>query len=140
MALALPNPTATNVEIRQSICPTAATVLADRIQVQQVLVNLIRNAVEAMQDRKRPGLLSIVAEARDGMALVRVADNGSGVAEASLSTLFSPFISTKSEGMGVGLFISRRIIESHGGRLWFEPVEGGGAEFSFTLPLATVDA
>jgi two-component system sensor kinase FixL len=140
VALALPNPTATNVEIRQSICPTAATVLADRIQVQQVLVNLIRNAVEAMQDRKRPGLLSIVAEARDGMALVRVADNGSGVAEASLSTLFSPFISTKSEGMGVGLFISRRIIESHGGRLWFEPVEGGGAEFSFTLPLATVDA
>ena len=140
LALALPNPAATNVEVTQSICPTAATVLADRIQVQQVLVNLIRNAVEAMQICKRPGVLSIVAEARDGMALVRVADNGSGVAEGPMSTLFSPFISTKSEGMGVGLFISRRIIESHGGRLWFEPVEGGGAEFSFTLPLATVDA
>ena len=140
VALALPNSAATNVEINQSICPTAATVLADRIQVQQVLVNLIRNAVEAMQDRPRPGLLRIAAEARDGMALVRVMDNGAGVAEGSMDTLFSPFISTKSEGMGVGLFISRRIIESHGGKLWFEPVEGGGAEFRFTLPLATVDA
>ena len=140
VALALPNPAAANVEINQSICPTAKAVLADRIQIQQVLVNLIRNAVEAMHDRKRPGLLRIIAEARDGMALVRVMDNGSGVAEGSMNTLFSPFISTKSEGMGVGLFISRRIIESHGGKLWFEPVEGGGAEFRFTLPLAIVDA
>ncbi len=140
VALALPNPAATNVEVSQSICPTAVAVLADRIQVQQVLVNLIRNAVEAMHGRDRPGLLRIVAEARDGMALVRVADNGSGVSEGSMSTLFSPFISTKSEGMGVGLFISRRIIESHGGKLWFEPVEGGGAEFCFTLPLVTAEA
>ena len=140
LALALPNPASTNVEVSKSIRASAASVLADRIQIQQVLVNLIRNAVDAMNDHKRPGLLRIVAEARGGMALVRVLDNGSGVAADSMSTLFSPFISTKREGMGVGLFISRRIIESHGGKLWFEPVEGGGAEFRFTLPLAMVDA
>jgi two-component system sensor kinase FixL len=140
LALALPDPAATHVEVSKSIRATATAVLADRIQIQQVLVNLIRNAVEAMHDRKRPGMLRIAAEARDGMALVRVMDNGAGVAQDSMGTLFSPFISTKREGMGVGLFISRRIIESHGGKLWFEPVEGGGAEFRFTLPLAMVDA
>jgi two-component system sensor kinase FixL len=140
LALALPNPGVIDVEIRKSIPATATAVLADRIQIQQVLVNLIRNAVEAMPDRHRPSQLRIAAEARDGMAVVRVIDNGSGVADDCISALFSPFISTKREGMGVGLFISRRIVESHGGKLWFEPVDGGGAEFLFTLPLAVVDA
>jgi two-component system sensor kinase FixL len=140
LGLALPNPAAAGVEVRKSIGPAASVVLADRIQVQQVLVNLIRNAVEAMLNSERPRLLHIGADARDGMALVRVIDNGPGVAEEGASSLFSPFISTKRDGMGVGLFISRRIIESHGGKLWFEPVEGGGAEFQFTLPLAMVDA
>jgi two-component system sensor kinase FixL len=140
LALALPNPAAADVQVSKSIDPAAAVVLADRIQVQQVLVNLIRNAVEAMLSLKTRGSLRIAAEMQDGMALVRVTDNGAGVAEDSMGTLFSPFVSTKREGMGVGLFISRRIIESHGGKLWFEPAEGGGAEFRFTLPLAIVDA
>jgi two-component system sensor kinase FixL len=139
LGLALPNPAASNVEISKFIPPEAAAVLADRIQIQQVLVNLIRNAVEAMVGCERPSLLRIGVEAREGMALVRVIDNGSGVADDGMSTLFSPFVSTKREGMGVGLFVSRRIIESHGGKLWFEPVEDGGAEFCFTLPLATAD-
>jgi signal transduction histidine kinase len=140
LALALPNPTVADVEIRRSIPTTATAVLADRIQIQQVLINLIRNAVEAMTDRGRPGRLDITAEARDGMALVRVIDNGSGVSDDCMSALFSPFVSTKREGMGVGLFVSRRIVESHGGKLWFEPAEEGGAVFRFTLPLAMVDA
>jgi two-component system sensor kinase FixL len=140
LALALPNRTADAIEVRKSIVPAAATVLADRVQVQQVLVNLIHNAAEAMLNLKKPRLLRIIAEARNGMALVRVIDNGSGVAEDYMKSLFSPFVSTKSEGMGVGLFVSRRIIEGHGGKLWFEPVEGGGAEFRFTLPLAMVAA
>ena len=135
LALALPNPAASDVEVKQSIIPAAIKVLADRIQVQQVLVNLIRNSVEAMNDCKTSRILRIVGEIREGMALIRVVDNGSGVAEASVSTLFSPFVSTKPDGMGVGLFISRRIIESHGGEMWFEPTEGGGADFRFTLPL-----
>ncbi len=140
LALALPNPAAAGIEVDKSIDAEASAVLADRIQVQQVLVNLIRNAVEAMLDQDAPGLLHILAEARDGMALVRVIDNGSGVTDERMSTLFSPFISTKREGMGVGLSLSRRIIESHGGKLWFEPAARAGAEFRFTLPLATVDA
>ncbi len=135
LALALPNPAASDVEVSQSIIPATMKVLADRIQIQQVLVNLIRNAVEAMSCRKTPSLLRIVAETREGMALVRVIDNGPGVAEDAVSTLFSPFVSTKREGMGVGLFISRRIVESHGGKMWFELVESGGAEFRFTLPV-----
>jgi len=140
LALALPNSAAANVQVSKSIDPAAAVVLADRIQVQQVLVNLIRNASEAMLSLKRRGSLRITAEMHDGMALVRVVDNGAGVAEDGIGALFSPFVSTKRDGMGVGLFISRRIIESHGGKLWFEPAEGGGAEFRFTLPLAIVDA
>jgi two-component system sensor kinase FixL len=140
LALALPHRAANAIEVDKSIGPAAASVLADRVQVQQVLVNLIRNAAEAMLGLKRPRRLRIVAEASDGMALVRVIDNGAGVAEDDLNALFSPFVSTKTEGMGVGLFVSRRIIEGHGGKLWFEPVEGGGAEFRFTLPLAMVPA
>jgi two-component system sensor kinase FixL len=140
LALALPNSTANGVEVVRSIAPGASAVLADRIQVQQVLVNLIRNAVEAMLGVERPRLLRITAEAREGMALVRVIDNGAGVSVERLGTLFSPFLSTKRQGMGVGLFVSRHIIESHGGQLWFEPIEAHGAEFCFTLPLAAVQA
>ena len=139
LALALPSPAAAGVTVRKSIPRAAATVLADRIQVQQVLVNLIRNAAESMRDQEGPRTLAITAEARNGMSLVRVVDSGSGVANDKLSTLFSPFVSTKREGMGVGLSICRRIIEAHGGELWFEPTEGPGAEFRFTLPLAVGD-
>ncbi len=141
LALALPNPAAMKVTVSRRIPRAAARVLADRIQVQQVLVNLIRNAVESMRDQPRPGQLSIAAEVRaEGMCLVRVADNGGGVANDSMTTLFSPFVSTKREGMGVGLSICRRIIEAHGGELWFEPGVEGGAEFRFTLPLAPKSA
>ena len=140
LALALPNPGAVGVEVRKSIARRASTVLADRIQIQQVMVNLIRNAVEAMRDQEGPRKLAIVAEVREGMSLVRVADNGCGVAEERVEKLFAPFMSTKSEGMGVGLSICRRIVEAHGGELWFESPEEGGAEFRFTLPIIASEA
>ena len=140
LALALPNPAASGVEVSKSIDPAATSVLADRIQVQQVLVNLVRNAVQAMDKLDRTPKIRIVVEVRGDMSLVRVIDNGAGVTADRMSTLFSPFVSSKRDGMGVGLSICRRLIEGHGGELWFEPDEGGGADFRFTLPLAKVDA
>ena len=140
LALALPSPAASGVEVSKLIDPAATCVLADRIQVQQVLVNLIRNAVQAMDTLDRAHMIRIVVEVRGEMSLVRVIDNGAGVTADRMSTLFSPFVSSKRDGMGVGLSICRRLIEGHGGELWFEPAEGGGADFRFTLPLAKVDA
>ncbi len=140
IALALPNPGAVQVQVRKSIASEAANVLADRIQIQQVMVNLIRNAVEAMREQDTPRILTIAATASDGMALIRVADTGVGVADEAVETLFSPFLSTKRDGMGVGLSICRRIVEAHEGKMWFQPAEGGGAEFRFTVPLISREA
>ncbi len=135
VALALPNPAAAGVEIKKAISPYASRILADRIQIQQVLVNLVRNSVEAMRDQETPRKLTITATLVEGMAQVRVTDTGPGVPPASIQTLFSPFLSTKRDGMGVGLSICRRIIETHGGKMWFEPAATGGAGFNFTLPV-----
>lgn len=107
-------------------------VLADRVQVQQVIVNLVRNAVDAMEDSQRREL-NISVGRLDDDALVTVSDTGPGIAPEIADNLFSPFMTTKRTGMGVGLSISRTIIEAHGGRLWVEPTEGGGATFKFTL-------
>ncbi len=135
VALALPNPAAAGITVRRFIQPAASTVLADRIQIQQVMVNLVRNAVEAMNGQQTHRILTISATANNGMALVRVSDTGAGVAPEAEAGLFSPFVSTKTDGMGVGLSICRRIIEAHGGEMSFEPAAGGGAEFRFTLPI-----
>ncbi len=135
VALALPNPTAVGIMVQRFIEPAASTVLADRIQIQQVMVNLVRNAVEAMKGQQRHRILTISATANNGMALIRVADTGVGVSPEAEAGLFSPFVSTKDDGMGVGLSICRRIIEAHGGEMSFQPAAGGGAEFRFTLPI-----
>ena len=135
VALALPNPATAGIAVRRFIQPAASTVLADRIQIQQVMVNLVRNAVEAMNGQQKHRILTISATANNGMALVRVSDTGVGVAPEAEAGLFSPFVSTKRDGMGVGLSICRRIIEAHGGEMSFEPAAGGGAEFRFTLPI-----
>jgi two-component system sensor kinase FixL len=107
-------------------------VLADKVQVQQVLLNLIRNAIEAMQDSATRHL-TISAEAADGAVTVGVADTGSGIGPDMMNQLFQPFVTTKREGMGVGLSICRTIVEAHGGRIWAEPNPGGGTVFRFTL-------
>ena len=122
--------------------------LADRIQVEQVLFNLMRNAREAMGDggevpvsgggnAPRHHELAVAAEATGpGEVEVSVADTGPGLAPELAGRLFEPFVSTKPEGMGMGLAICRTIVEAHGGRLWAEPNPGGGAVFRFTLPRA----
>jgi two-component system sensor kinase FixL len=115
--------------------PNLPPVIADRVQVQQVLVNLLRNAIEAMEASPVRDLT--LGTARwDSMVAVSVADTGSGIAPSIEAQLFQPFVTTKSEGMGIGLSVCRAIVEAHGGRLWVEPNPGGGSVFWFTLPVA----
>ena len=112
-------------------------VLVEKVQIQQVLLNLIRNAIEAMQGCARKELVVETVLLDQGMVEVRVADTGSGVAEEIVPRLFQPFATTKPTGMGVGLSISKRIVEAHGGELWAEPNPGGGTQFRFTLEPST---
>ncbi|MDE8653678.1 PAS domain S-box protein [Novosphingobium album (ex Liu et al. 2023)] len=116
-----------------AISPDLRSVLVDRVQVQQVLLNLLRNAFEALGER---GAVTVAARQDGGMIRVSVIDNGPGIAPGKEETLFEPFVSSKTSGMGLGLAISRTIIEAHGGRLWCESARDGGAAFHFTVPVA----
>ncbi|MDE2181592.1 MAG: PAS domain S-box protein [Alphaproteobacteria bacterium] len=112
-------------------------IYVDRVQIQQVMVNLLRNAVEAMSTCQRREL-TISTVAMDGAGVeVVVADTGPGIAPEIGDRLFKPFVTTKAGGMGIGLAISQTIIESHGGRLWMNPNSPGGTVFHFTIPAAT---
>jgi two-component system sensor kinase FixL len=113
--------------------PSVELVLADRVQVQQVLLNLIRNAMDAMEATHARDLAISVKPVDNDLVQVSVADSGSGIEPEVAEQLFQPFITTKRHGMGVGLSISRTIIEAHGGRIWVEPNPGGGTIFHFTL-------
>ena len=105
----------------------AGPVLVEKVQIQQVLLNLIRNAIEAMQGCAQKELVVETVLLDEGMVEVRVSDTGSGLAEEIIPRLFQPFVTTKPTGMGVGLSISKRIVEAHGGEMWAEPNPGGGA-------------
>lgn len=110
----------------------------DRVEIQQVLVNLLRNAFEALDAVPVAGRRVVIETAAQGpWARVAVADNGPGVPPSLVSQIFEPFMTTKPDGMGMGLAISRTLIEAHGGTLSYTPAEGGGAKFYFCLPLAT---
>jgi two-component system sensor kinase FixL len=121
------------VRVRNRIDSRVDLVLADKVQIQQVLVNLMRNAIEAMQESERRELTVSATPVADGMIEVAVADTGSGIRPDVAERLFQPFFTTKSQGMGVGLSISRTIVEAHGGRIWVESNDRGGATFRFTL-------
>jgi two-component system, LuxR family, sensor kinase FixL len=133
-ALALVGAKDKGVRVRFDFDPRVDAVLADKVQVQQVLLNLVRNAIEAMEDGERRELVISTAVAPDDMVVINVADTGSGIAPEISAQLFQPFITTKRQGMGVGLSISRTIIEAHGGTLAPRPNPGGGTIFSLTLP------
>jgi two-component system sensor kinase FixL len=109
-------------------------ILADRVQLKQVLANLVRNAIEAMRDAAERRLVISTRATPEGAIRLDVADSGTGVAEGMAGTLFEPFATTKPGGMGVGLAMCRTIVEAHGGRIWAEPNPEGGAIFSVVLP------
>lgn len=130
--------------IETSIVETSPVppVVCDRIQVQQVIINLVRNAIDAFDEApaphsgaSSPRRITIETEADRRQAMVSVRDTGPGVPADIIEHLFDSFLTTKALGVGLGLSVSRMIIESHGGKLWFEPHAGGGAIFRFTLPL-----
>ena len=122
------------VEPSFDLDPYASPVLVDRVQVQQVLINLIRNAMEAMAHSPVRKLTVSTRPDQPGFVRVVVADTGRGVPPAIAERLFTAFLSTKANGMGLGLSICRTIVEAHGGRIWMQPAEGGGGtEFHFTL-------
>ena len=135
-ALALVGAHERGVRVEVTIDPEVDWVIVDRVQVQQVLVNLLRNAMEAMQDAPRRELTVSLAAAGETMVEIAVADTGPGVSEEIAAKLFQPFVTSKQHGMGVGLSISRTIVEAHGGKIWCESNAGGGATFRFTLPAA----
>ena len=125
-----------NTGTEVSFDPAARWVLVDPIQIQQVLNNLLRNAVDAMEGLERREVT--ISTCRDGsMVEIEVADTGPGVADGDLEQVFTPFYSAKADGMGLGLSISRMIVEAHGGRIWAEPGKKEGAVFRFTLPAAS---
>jgi PAS domain S-box-containing protein len=125
------------VMVQWQLCVEDARVEVDRVQVQQVLVNLLRNAFEAL-DQNDPGNRKVVVETRvrEGSICVTVADNGPGLPPEGGLKLFDAFATTKPDGLGVGLAISTTIVEAHGGRLWATSDPHSGAKFSFTLPIA----
>jgi two-component system, LuxR family, sensor kinase FixL len=125
-----------NIQLRFNLNPDFDLVLVDRVQIQQVLVNLFRNALEAMAQSPRRELIVSNAEVADDMIEVSVTDSGSGLQDDVKANLFQTFFTTKETGMGVGLSISRSIIEAHGGRMWADNNASDGATFRFTLPAA----
>ena len=135
-ALALVGAKERGIKVLIRIDPDLPTAEVDRVQIQQVLLNLIRNAVEAMEGHEVREL-SIGTATEAGAVLVSVADTGGGIPPEIETRLFQPFVTTKADGMGIGLSVCRTIVEAHGGRLWVESNTGGGSVFRFTLPSGT---
>jgi signal transduction histidine kinase len=135
-ALALTDARTLGVEVRFDLDPKAGKFFADRIQIQQVLVNLLRNALEAMEDSKRRELVVRTRLLDAATVEVTVADTGAGIPEDLIGRVFEPFVSTKNNGMGLGLSICRSIVEDHGGRIEVVAAPGGGTTFRFTLAAA----
>ena len=133
-ALALIGAKDRGIKMLISTDPDLPPAVVDRVQIQQVLLNLIRNAIEAMEEREVREL-SIATSAEDGHVRVSVADTGGGIPPEIEAKLFQPFVTTKQEGMGIGLSVCRTIVEAHGGRLWVEANAGGGSVFRFTVPV-----
>ena len=139
LSLVRANATARHLKLDYSPAPLLPMVRGDRIHLQQVLLNLIINAMDALDGcaPNQPPCIQVRAH-RVGPATVevRVSDNGPGIPGESLERLFEPFFTTKANGMGMGLPVSKTLIEAHKGRLWAENGPEGGACFCFTLPVA----
>jgi two-component system sensor kinase FixL len=133
-ALALVGSREHDIDVRVELRSRAREVFIDRIEIQQVMVNLIRNAMDAMIGAEERRLTIRTSDADDDMVMVTIEDTGSGISDSIAEQLFQPFVTSKESGMGIGLSICRSIVEAHGGRIWFERRDGGGTIFQFTLP------
>ena len=138
-ALALVGTREHGIDVQVHIDPRCNDVFVDRIQIQQVLFNLIRNAIDAMLDCPVRSLTISSNPEPEGFVTISVEDSGTGIGEQVAPQLFEPFVTSKRTGMGIGLSICRTIVEAHGGRIWFEPGSDGGTIFRFTLPRAEVE-
>jgi C4-dicarboxylate-specific signal transduction histidine kinase len=136
IALSLSELQRNRVLLQSEFANDLPSVTGDRIQLQQVILNLLRNASDAMMDvHDRPRQLLIgTAREDDDRVRVTMRDSGVGLDPQAIDTLFDPFHTTKPDGMGIGLSVSRSIIERHHGRLWAAPNDGPGATFSFSIP------
>jgi len=123
------------VSIRTHLASNLPDISADRVQLQQVLMNLMLNGIEAMNDTG--GVLAVMSAMDDDTVRISVSDTGVGLPAESDGRVFDAFFTTKPHGSGMGLSISRTIIESHGGRIWATGNDGRGATFHFALPTAT---
>lgn len=149
IALSRIGPEQDGVEVALDLARDLPPVLADRVQIQQVVVNLLRNAAEAVAGEE-PGELHVATELSQcaetisvsakatgvDEVMVTIGDGGPGIPDDILGTLFDPFVTTKQSGLGIGLAVCRTIIHAHGGRIWAEANAAGGADFHFTLPVA----
>ena len=126
------------ISVQIQVSPSARRVIGDRIQLQQCVLNLLMNAFDAITEAKgeQRGVTIKVAPEKSGWVGISVSDNGTGIEPGTANRLFEPFFTTKSEGMGLGLLVTRTIVEGHGGRIWATPNPEGGATFTFTLPVA----
>ena len=138
IALGLVGSSDTNVKVHLELDSGVPPTLIDKVQVQQVLINLIRNAIEAMHDSSRRDL-TIRTEVEGDAIEVGVSDTGPGLSEAVAARLFQPFVTTKEKGMGIGLTICQSIVEAHSGRIWATPNPDGGVEFRFQLPVTPLE-
>ena len=137
MALLRHEATRYSISVRSDLGEKLPKIMADRVQLQQVLMNLMLNGIEAMKEVSPAGELRIKSEREeDGRLLISISDTGVGLPPDRADQIFNAFFTTKSQGTGMGLTISRSIIESHGGRLWVTANSGQGATFQFTLPTA----
>jgi signal transduction histidine kinase len=141
VALSLSDLQRNRIVLESEFADALPLITGDRVQLQQVVLNLLRNASDAMvtvHDRPRQ-LLIRTTRAADDRVLVTVRDAGIGLDAQSMTKLFDAFYTTKPDGMGIGLSVSRSIIERHHGRLWAEPNTGPGSTFSFSIPAAATD-
>jgi signal transduction histidine kinase len=125
-----------SISIRKKLTNDLPEITADRVQLQQVLMNLMLNGIEAMKDLSPAGELTIHSRRENGQAVISVSDTGVGLPPERAHQIFEPFFTTKPEGTGMGLTISRSIVESQGGRLWATANPERGVTFHFTLPPA----
>jgi len=138
-ALALVGAKEQGIRVRFQLNPRLELVLVDKVQIQQVLLNLIRNAIDAMSETVQRDLTISTEPVEGQMVQISVADTGIGIPPEMTSQLFQPFVTTKRDGMGVGLSISKTIVDTHGGRLWAEANPKGGTVFRFTLRLVSAE-